>query len=100
MKDPLTNLTYGSETPISTAQDASTTASTEDCWCDPIAKQIGMTAEEQLAFRMEGLQRRRTLGRWTGRLTRFRTSKPEKSRTNEDHVRDYRSADTYTGARS
>ena len=51
MKDPLSNLDYNSETPISTAQDVSTTASTEDCWCDPIAKQIGMTAEEQLAFR-------------------------------------------------
>ena len=52
-KDTLRNLDYNSETPTSRAQDVSTMASTEDCWCDPIAKQIGMSTEEQLAFRMK-----------------------------------------------
>ena len=56
MKDPSNNLDYNSQTLISTAQDASTELSTEDCWCDPVAKQIAMTAEEQLAFRMKGFQ--------------------------------------------
>jgi hypothetical protein len=55
MKDPLTNLNYGSTTPISTAQDVSTIASIEDCECDLVAKQIAMTAEEQLAFRLKAL---------------------------------------------
>ena len=53
MKDPLSNLDYNSQTPISTAQDVTTTVSTEDCWRDPVAKQIGMSAEEQLALRMK-----------------------------------------------
>lgn len=38
-------------TPISTAQDVTTTISKEDCECDPVATQIAMTKEQQLAFR-------------------------------------------------
>jgi hypothetical protein len=53
MKDPLSNLDYNSETPTSTAEDVSTTISREDCECDPVATQIAMTVEQQLAFRMK-----------------------------------------------
>ncbi len=47
----ITNAIYGSETPISMAQDVTTTARMEQCFSDPVAKQTGMTNAEQLAFR-------------------------------------------------
>lgn len=49
--NPLKDAINRSETPMSMAQEVKTTMSTEDCWCDPVAKQIQMTKEEQLAFR-------------------------------------------------